>query len=125
MFLRHPFLHDKEGVGLQLQYLDSQIAEYVMLDLLKEGITCLPVHDSFIVDRRFVNKLQDAMNRGYQTYAPGIPKQKFEIPAMYSEFQMTFRKDGEIDREAMFNLHNSAIHNLYVQSWRHRSTPPC
>lgn len=122
MFLRHQLLQDKEGIGLQLQYLDSQIAEYVMLELLKEGITCLPVHDSFIVDRRFINKLQDAMNRGYQTYAPGLPKLKFDIPDRYSEFQMTFREDGELDREAMFAMHESAIHNLYVHSWRHRTS---
>lgn len=120
MFLRHPLLQDKQGIGLKLQYIDSQIAEFVMLDLLNDGITCLPVHDSFIVDRRFLRRLEDAMNRGYQTHAPGFPKLKFEIPEQYSEFQMTFREDGELDRDAMFDLHESAIHNLYLQSWRHR-----
>jgi hypothetical protein len=35
------------GYGVRLQFLDSQIAEAVMLRMLPEP--CLPVHDSFIV----------------------------------------------------------------------------
>ena len=121
MLLKHPLLNEHQGKGLELQYLDSQIAEYVMLDLLQDGITCLPVHDSFIVDRRFVKMLQDAMNRGYQEFVPGFPKLKLDEPKQFSEFQMTFNEDGELDREAMFAMHKSAIHNLYVSSWRQRS----
>lgn len=38
------------GKGVRLQYLDSKIAELVMLNLMKfQPIVALPVHDSFIV----------------------------------------------------------------------------
>lgn len=121
MLLKHPILIVSQGIGLELQYLDSQIAEYVILDLLKDDITCLPVHDSFIVDRRFVSRLEDAMNRGYRKFVPGHPKLKLEKPQQFSEFQMPFTPDGELNRPAMYAMHESAIHNLYVQSLRRRT----
>jgi hypothetical protein len=37
------------GEGVRLQFYDSVIADHIMLDLLKEGVPVLPVHDSFIV----------------------------------------------------------------------------
>lgn len=120
MLFRHPLLLDNQGVGLQLQFLDSQIAEFVILDLLKDGITCLPVHDSFIVDRRFVSKLQDAMNRGYQSFVPGIPKLKLDNPEQFSGFQVPII-DGKLDKATMLLIHESAIHNIYLQSWLTRT----
>ena len=47
----HPVMSDvfATDIGLQAQYLDSCVAEDVMLSLLDYGITCLPIHDSFIV----------------------------------------------------------------------------
>jgi hypothetical protein len=123
MLERHPILEVSQGVGLDLQYLDSQIAEYVMMDLLKDEITCLPVHDSFIVQRHHLARLQETMTRAYQHFVPGMAKQKFEPADHTSEFQMTFLPDGELDRKAMFAMHESAIHNIYVQSWRGRHRP--
>ena len=40
------------GAGLRLQRHDADLAERVMLELVKRGIIVLPVHDSFIVQRR-------------------------------------------------------------------------
>ena len=40
------------GAGLRLQRHDAELAERVMLELVKRGITVLPVHDSFIVQHR-------------------------------------------------------------------------
>ena len=37
------------GKGIDLQYLDSQIAEKVMLHFSKMGYAILPLHDSFII----------------------------------------------------------------------------
>ena len=47
----HPELYRElgNGIGLKSQFVDSQIAEQVMLRMLKEGTVCLPIHDSFIV----------------------------------------------------------------------------
>ena len=37
------------GKGVELQYWDSEIALEILLRLAKEGVPCLPLHDSFIV----------------------------------------------------------------------------
>ena len=47
----HPVVYERlaDGIGLESQFVDSQIAESVMLKMLKDGIVCLPIHDSFLV----------------------------------------------------------------------------
>lgn len=50
-----------EGYGLSLQYVDSQIAERVMLHFFDKGIVCLPVHDSFIVEEQHKSELERKM----------------------------------------------------------------
>ena len=65
---RHPVLKEKLGtnIGLKTQFIDSQIAEAVMTDLLKEGITVLPIHDSFIVRAGYQRLLADSMKRSFR-----------------------------------------------------------
>ena len=53
------------GIGLELQNLDSQIAERVLMAMTERQIPCLPVHDSFIVPVRHEAKLREAMVRSY------------------------------------------------------------
>jgi len=55
------------GEGLKLQYLDSLVAEQVMLTMLKHGATVLPVHDSFIVRASYSDELQGVMERMFET----------------------------------------------------------
>lgn len=45
------------GYGVQLQFLDSKIAEKIMLTLGEEGIGCLCIHDSFIVAKEYEERL--------------------------------------------------------------------
>ncbi len=54
------------GYGLRLHYLDSCIAEAVMLHFAKQKIPCLPVHDSFIVTREHTEELRNVMQSEYQ-----------------------------------------------------------
>lgn len=49
------------GYGLQLQRLDSDLAETVMLKFFAHGHTCLPVHDSFLVHHALVEELKKTM----------------------------------------------------------------
>lgn len=49
------------GFGGTLQNTDSWIAETVMKRLMGEGIVCLPVHDSFIVAKKYEQVLRDIM----------------------------------------------------------------
>jgi len=50
------------GVGLELQSVDSKIAEDVLLELANQKIPCVPLHDSFVVPRSFADQLTRAMN---------------------------------------------------------------
>jgi len=53
------------GAGLGLQYLDSLLAEGILLDLAAQDIPAIPVHDSFIVPLSKGPELVAAMNRAW------------------------------------------------------------
>lgn len=54
------------GVGLRLQNLDSEMAKRVMRDLtVHQGITVLPIHDSFIVRKEHTAALEGAMDKAF------------------------------------------------------------
>ena len=65
---KHPNIkkHFGSGRGVKLQYLDSQIAEQVMLNLARDNIVCLPVHDSFIVRMSHQIDLQEEMDKAFK-----------------------------------------------------------
>jgi len=54
-----------QGMGTHLQYLDSCIAEHVLISLAEKGITALPVHDSFIVQQRHKSILKETMTTAF------------------------------------------------------------
>jgi hypothetical protein len=122
---RHPPLKDAigKGVGLHFQYMDSVIAEKVMLNLLAQGITCLPVHDSFIVPAHQSKELQTAMDEAFAEEMFGHVAKRKKPTKFRSDFHMTFLPNGELDRQAMFEMHDNAIHNKYVQSRRASMEP--
>lgn len=49
------------GFGTEAQFIDSQIAEHILLNLKGQGVPCIPIHDGFIVEEQHVDKLDDAM----------------------------------------------------------------
>lgn len=53
------------GIGLKLQYIDSQVAEEILYNLAMKGILALPVHDSFICSIQYQDELLDQMNSCY------------------------------------------------------------
>ena len=54
------------GYGVRLQYLDSSMAEQIMLSLAKDDICCLCIHDSFIVATENRSKLYQLMNNQFE-----------------------------------------------------------
>lgn len=67
--------HFNSGIGVDLQFHDSEIAEQVMLRLMEQGEVCLPIHDSFIVRVKAADKLQRAMTAAFSErffQAPGF-----------------------------------------------------
>lgn len=53
------------GLGRKLQFLDSEIAMDILMDLAAEGIVALPIHDSFIVQERHEGRLRELMECHY------------------------------------------------------------
>jgi len=60
------------GKGLELQNIDSQIAENIFKRLLKKKIPVLCVHDSFIVETHHQDELIQAMNEEYSKVMNGF-----------------------------------------------------
>jgi hypothetical protein len=57
------------GKGKELMLTESKIAERVMVDMMKQGIVVLPVHDSFLVARAHQGKLEASMRAAYRDLA--------------------------------------------------------
>ena len=59
----HPVLEDFlfKNLSTSLQYEDSQIALEIMSDLKAQDIPCIPVHESFVVKRKYQSRLQQIM----------------------------------------------------------------
>lgn len=70
--------HFHSGIGLQLQRMDSNIAEEVILSFTDEGIPILPIHDSFIVRERHGNELVARMIRAYSNEVGSKPSLQLE-----------------------------------------------
>lgn len=54
------------GVGLELMYLDSVIAERLMLKFQYQNIVLLPIHDSFIIRTGFASWLRTEMKQSFK-----------------------------------------------------------
>ena len=71
----HAGVHDllfEEDSWKALQYIDSTIALRVLRQLLEQGIICIPIHDSFIVQRRYQDHLEKAMVSAFQSLFPRL-----------------------------------------------------
>ena len=76
---RHnPIRHCFAGRGPQLANLDAKIALNIVFHFINQGIPCLPVHDSFLVQERYESELRQVMLDTYKEHANGftIPIQK-------------------------------------------------
>lgn len=62
------------GYGVHLQYIDSTLAENIMLKLSSENICCLCIHDSFIVPTRHMFTLERTMNEVFYDRFKFLPR---------------------------------------------------
>ena len=56
------------GIGLELQFADSCMAERVIWHFADKGLPCLPIHDSFLVQQRYSDELVNVMCGAYAEY---------------------------------------------------------
>lgn len=61
--IRH---HFKSGIGLYLQYIDSVVAERVVLHFVRKNEVCLPIHDSFVVRNGLLMNVEKVMKEEYR-----------------------------------------------------------
>ena len=60
--IQHLFFN---GLGNQLQFEDSSIAESIMLQFAAIDAPALPIHDSFIMHHGYASELEENMRRGF------------------------------------------------------------
>lgn len=80
IYLAHPIFEEFfcKGVGVDLQYLDSCIAEKVLQRFTLElGIPCLSIHDSFLVPASEANTLADIMHDSFMQVAASVSPTQF------------------------------------------------
>lgn len=79
--LAHPDIDDDiaSGKGIELQNIDSRIADAILTNLMAENIPALPVHDSFIVLGKHEDLLRQQMLDEYKKilgFNPGVSKKE-------------------------------------------------
>jgi hypothetical protein len=117
VFARHPVFQFavKTDTGLHLQFLDSEIAEKVMIELIPQGIVALPVHDSFLVRQDFLPQLTTAMLKAFDEVMGAKAKLKpEELPIDGFEYLINKRTD----MVKLMEEHQGSFHRSYVLSWR-------
>lgn len=139
--------HFYTGIGLELMFLDSVIAEMVMHNLMNLGIVCLPIHDSFIVRSGFEQGLDLAMKKAFKTvvnaeaivkavYRPIDSEVELLSKALIERFSETDRKrlnaEGiNVDVDAigvvngvqlwdLISRNDRVIHSNFVGTWSQR-----
>jgi hypothetical protein len=117
------------GVGLELQYVDSKIAEQVMLRFVEMKEVCLPVHDSFIVRRGMEAKLLEVMQTEFTRETGTTIKIKSAVGGASDGFgtlsdsvQPAPGPPGMDAFGAMFGRHmqDYSISLDYLESWREK-----
>ena len=69
----------RSGKGIELQYIDSMIAEDILKHFTRQGKPCLCIHDSFIVEESNKEELSQEMIKVYKNHLgfPGKVEIKF------------------------------------------------
>jgi hypothetical protein len=110
------------GIGVDLQFRDSEIAEKVMLRLMEQGEVCLPIHDSFIVRVSAVEMLEREMTAAFSQSFSQAPGLKIEFgyggTSMRQPRRAILLAKGHTPMEK-FNLHRAefSLVSGFFNSW--------
>ena len=95
---KHPVVsqHFFSGSGGSLQFQDSKIAEYVLGHMKARRQLVLPVHDSFVVQDKYMAHLYSTMKEAYRMLVPdSIPAIKPKMGANTDPNQPSFKRLGK------------------------------
>jgi len=114
------------GVGLKTMFIDSQIAEKIMLYYLHDSVIVLPVHDSFIIRAGFETDLKIAMKRFFKEVvgtdtkvkATGslLPEHFYNLPNLPNDDPSSGIVSGKDMFDLFFN-HKESLNDKYLKSW--------
>ena len=89
------------GDGIRLMHLDSTMCEYVLNELvIKRGLVCLPIHDSFIVQEHALTILIRAMKDAFEHVVGKVENADSLIKVTAADTErktMTSSKSAHID----------------------------
>ena len=117
------------GIGLKTMFIDSQIAEKILLHFLGKEIVVLPVHDSFIINSEYVNDLKETMISLFKSVVGSSTKVKTKGPLTSINFiddpkllKIARKKHKKLNlkqrEDLIFNdKHPSSIYERYLFSW--------
>ena len=122
------------GIGLYLQFVDSQIAEAVMLRFVEMNEAVLPIHDSFIVRKEMQGKLQQVMQEEFEritgqqcpiTHDLGLEFPDYpDVPSL-APLGSNIRSWIKALRDAFLaNADKFSISNRYLFSWANQTPHP-
>ena len=129
---RHKGIADllSSGVGLQTQYIDSQIAELVMQSMMEEEVLVLPIHDSFIVRKGYQADLADCMQQAFTQLTGATGSVDIEGSRSSEHFGMQKETLAELNKNPSYGIYKgeevykeiierqSSIMSKYVLSWK-------
>jgi hypothetical protein len=100
------------GIGLHTQFVDSQIAELVMHNMMKDGIPVLPIHDSFIVRAGYEQWISVVMEEAFQSITKGLAGVEADGPRLQKHFGMSKEKFNvelqKLDEDPSYGIVNQA-----------------
>lgn len=128
---KHPkiFSEIDNGIGLKLQFIDSQIAERVMLEMMNDGIVVLPIHDSFIVRAGYQQWLTSVMRNVFRDLTGSDTSVEAEIIKNNEHYGLTTEETEELANDYASNVYSLeevveqianrqfSIMDYYLKSW--------
>ena len=87
------------GIGLYSTYLDSQIAELVMMSMQADGIVVLPIHDSFLVRTGYQQWLEVVMEAAFRDVMGATVATDADGPRLSKHFGMSKDRFKEVEKE--------------------------
>ena len=104
----HPLIRDKiaSGEGVRGQFVDSQVAERILLKGMKIGLCILPIHDGFITTRGDEFVLEKLMNDSFEEvtgHSARLKPESFDLSVLpecvIDGPHWITRPDGSIERD--------------------------
>ncbi|MFC1581009.1 hypothetical protein ACFL4N_08880 [Thermodesulfobacteriota bacterium] len=106
-------IFEVKDIGNILQYVDSQIAEHVLLYFAEQGIPALPIHDSFRIDARVHPQLEEIMNTVIiQNFGSYIPITNDDLDPLMDRVSGILKEQLEAGNEELESFLKSAVTQL-------------